>query len=1298
MAKPISLNKFVGCDENNGNPTNPFNPDEDEFGDCLFNPDSDLKNNVSKKRNTIIVSPVKPVKRKKNEDSPVNHKKIESSPKIAPITKLPSKDMKIEPKIVAKPPLPPKPSIVAAGQKIQKSFSTPGSTPKMKRKVEEANNATLVQKLSAQSEQLRLEISLLKTALSQEKNAVRALRAQNEAESRRLKQDIKRLQDTIQNQKTSSLKKGLAPAPAKGNTETHQAEIARLNHEIVTLREAFKSLDDKYQSSLKAENQKLAELKDSYEQRLTQTSLSAKTEIQRLLEELKSKEHLLTQARDELSFNHKQREEETQHNEARFSQKMRKINEFEHINGDDDDIIDDHLLFDEESFSSSNSLTNGTKSQQTTCGMASLHETEDIEAQPHESPNNSFKETKININMANNKDLTRETSVSSDLDSALSSAPQSLSPQPQTCPNSPVVWPKERDKRIQEENEEITELLAELECARQQIKALEEELTELKNKDPSKKLKERCRKLEHQEAALTKELHEVREQNELLEFRIIELEEAHDKWSVRSNSTPSGTTKDVWTDTEKESEDIVMSERSDSGVTSPNNSHHHSEDQHSVSPCDLSLLDQLPTEEIRKRIREMSKRNCYDEDDKTCLMQVLSLLNNLEALSKDHDTISTRSSQSCTDDENTYKPSESETHHLRTLSLVTASPFKSQSGKIIATVQPFSSSNEDLYRSRSELPSAVQKKKSWINTSLQESGVFEGDPADFCTATTQTEPEDFPEKTNAELCAEIEKLNKFREKIEEFSTKKLPLLPPTEIERRLQYYRERVAVLENKVLVYESTGDTQTKHLADRLQREIQLESIVKQYSDKIAKLTRDFRRVEDERNELEEIENDTRLANQRIEEELEVMSQRNVELEISKDTYMEKYHEAKENVACLEECLQKCEERIFVLEEHENDLKHQLETITQFIPLVGVYCAWKGRESAMPAIAPVAPPMPAEVPQTVIQTIVEKCSCDSVTEKLQTRINELLAREKDLLQNISELNRAYNETLENADNLWAQMERDYKEKIFKYEEGEMNLKSKLAQLEDRLKHDSAYAQERITHLEESETAMKERISKLIKENKEILAKNAALLEECRHLKEEYTKLRQYVDGPAAEALEKEKRKIKVLEDELLMTTKMLKHTEEVHQDELSLLKTQLKSANKELTHTEVTNSELKEEVETLEAKIKELGSQRAMYEDKIKYLTEELKHKERAVKPPFLTERTLAQELARPIRRGYSSDSSDSSKRSTEFLDRIEEARPHREFRSVADTIIMNAETRACRATKRSFVEEARSRFARWV
>lgn len=126
------------------------------------------------------------------------------------------------------------------------------------------------------------------------------------------------------------------------------------------------------------------------------------------------------------------------------------------------------------------------------------------------------------------------------------------------------------------------------------------------------------------------------------------------QWSLRSNSTPD--TKDVWTDTEKESDDLlILSDRSDSGITSP---HHHLDDHQSVSisPCSLSvsacsfplliksvltsilcqfqMIDQIPTDDVRKRLLLMTKK-CYDEEDKVCLMQILSLLNNLEALSQD---------------------------------------------------------------------------------------------------------------------------------------------------------------------------------------------------------------------------------------------------------------------------------------------------------------------------------------------------------------------------------------------------------------------------------------------------------------------------------------------------------------------------------------------------------------------------------------------------------------------------------------------------------------------------------------
>lgn len=46
------------------------------------------------------------------------------------------------------------------------------------------------------------------------------------------------------------------------------------------------------------------------------------------------------------------------------------------------------------------------------------------------------------------------------------------------------------------------------------------------------KLHERIKYLEQKESTLIQEGHELREQNELLEFRILELEETHDKVCV----------------------------------------------------------------------------------------------------------------------------------------------------------------------------------------------------------------------------------------------------------------------------------------------------------------------------------------------------------------------------------------------------------------------------------------------------------------------------------------------------------------------------------------------------------------------------------------------------------------------------------------------------------------------------------------------------------------------------------------------------------------------------------------------
>lgn len=542
----------------------------------------------------------------------------------------------------------------------------------------------------------------------------------------------------------------------------------------------------------------------------------------------------------------------------------------------------------------------------------------------------------------------------------------------------------------------------------------------------------------------------------------------------------------------------------------------------------------------------------------------------------------------------------------------------------------------------------MKKSAKWGSTSLQESGVFVDEMMVSCVGT-QTEVEDFPclEKTNAELCAEIEKLNRFRQKIEECTIKRngknpvgVSLSLPAESceQRRLQYYVNRMEQLENKIKVYESSGDQQLRHLADRLQREIQLESWVDQLSEKLNKLEDENERLEEERCELEEIENDTRLRLQRMEVDYEMMSQRNTELEMSKSSYQSKYQDARDSVINLEELVHKCEERIFVLEETENELNDRIDLILAFIPVLLMFNSWQLQEQ-----------MAATRKQYAINSIPPEHIeyYESTNGDLQMRLNDLMNREKELTQNIAELNRAYNETLENADNLWAQMEKEYKDKISKCETVESNLKSKIAQLEERLSKDSEYAHERISHLEEAENSLKNRVSKLNKENKDLVAKHAVLLEEYTTLKDEYRKLQNYLKGTVAENIEREKRKIVALEEELTLSTSLLQEAEENHKSEVGHMRGKLLSATKELNHIEVTNSELREEVETLECRIRELLTLRNCDEERIKHLTEELQSKQAQISQLQLHPthnnhrggfgRSLAQELERPVKGSYS-------------------------------------------------------------
>lgn len=133
-------------------------------------------------------------------------------------------------KVVSKPPLPPKCD----------------KTSTKKRKLE--GNAPRIQLLNTQCNQLRLEILDLKEMLANEKSAVRALKAQSDADSRKAKILLKKkFEEELQATKKLPTKpKTLDNAPTT-TSDSHGTEISKLNKEVSMLQKRNKNLEDKLQ-------------------------------------------------------------------------------------------------------------------------------------------------------------------------------------------------------------------------------------------------------------------------------------------------------------------------------------------------------------------------------------------------------------------------------------------------------------------------------------------------------------------------------------------------------------------------------------------------------------------------------------------------------------------------------------------------------------------------------------------------------------------------------------------------------------------------------------------------------------------------------------------------------------------------------------------------------------------------------------------------------------------------------------------------------------------------------------------
>lgn len=125
------------------------------------------------------------------------------------------------------------------------------------------------------------------------------------------------------------------------------------------------------------------------------------------------------------------------------------------------------------------------------------------------------------------------------------------------------------------------------------------------------------------------------------------------------------------------------------------------------------------------------------------------------------------------------------------------------------------------------------------------------------------------------LADELSKLEKIKQRIEERGplfksstetnfkdcVKKVPILM---LSKELTYFKKQYDVLKNRLAAFESSGDSKVKQLAEKLQKENELQKRVEFLTKKMAKMEKEMRRLEEEKCEYEEAENDTRLRCQK--------------------------------------------------------------------------------------------------------------------------------------------------------------------------------------------------------------------------------------------------------------------------------------------------------------------------------------------------------------------------------------------------------------------------------------------------
>ncbi|XP_061378419.1 early endosome antigen 1 isoform X2 [Danaus plexippus] len=1047
------------------------------------------------------------------------------------------------------------------------------ATEEHKRTVDEA----FLNKMKGLVERLRLENATLKKSLDVERSEVRALKARHESSIRNLKTEWKKKEDLLEKQLRAN-----KTDKVDDLSNNKLMELKRLTTEIQSLKTANKGLQEKLKVAQAAECARAAELRAQVAKHTALEHAArrdARAHTHKLLEEIKSKERVIIQLKREAA---RASNDQTQRMEFGTTSSCRK-------RGD----------------------------------------------QTKEKNNREVLKTDIQ-----HRKETFYREGPSDEDSAVSSAPASLSPQP----------------------------LNEMWCGQ-------------------------CTRL-------SDALRDARDQLELMEFRLLELEDAAPDKGARENLTDSDSGCVSPGSRIKDSASPEL-KRMDSGYKSPHvpsspnpKRHAHNDFKEDFAKAqeimENSESDSLKSNPVKDHLEQMIL-NAVSVEDRNCLEQVLMMLYNFQALS------SSVSEDEC------FQSKPRRICDLRQKLDIDIPLHKTH--KAIATVTPYQQKGY-----KSSLESLCDERKP--NNILQESGIFEEVESE--SKGTQTDNESF--EFSGELNTEIQRLNSIREKLEKQGVRNRTLKDEDNLEckcvklgkKHKQYYERRLKFLEGKISIYEAASDVKEAKLAKRLQKEYQLENRIQELENQVSDLQDKYDRLEEEFCELEEIENDTRLHWQQLEMEYELCSA----------TLRDMTEQRECSRAQAERLAAQLADKECALRAREAELLSRLEGLEKAIPAlimwnivqaVGHTLSYGGRHALMSRMGPYGQTrksviahieqrnkeheicnslvayndnvsmgtrqlqkqittlisekkevekqametkkkleqnvkMLEEELETVKRQLAATSSCAEAKKgKIEDKIVELenkiakekhdqklpadtstlqalLLREQALQQRIEELEtreRAYLDMLTQADDMWAEMEGGYKKKIHDCTTVQTELKGKVKKLEeerDQWKNCFEPLRKKLREIEESESGMRIALEKAERDAKNLKVQNtnlAALFAKAdADAKKAEVTVRdlEYKFKRETDQLRKTN---KQLDEDLKNHKEVAKKTEKCYIGDLDCIRKELTRACKNNQELEVTNSELKEEVESLEKQLaltqKALNQCKRKCDDRVKTMSHEL-------------------------------------------------------------------------------------------